>query len=93
MTVIGSALLLATVCGTPMTGTIDLSRASVVARADRAPEAEKTAVTMLVEEAEKRTGIRWMWRTDWPNGAVIVAASRLDDVAAGAEVPEFVRTT
>ena len=78
MTVIGSALLLASVCGTPVTGTIDLSRASVVARAGRVPEAEKTAVTVLVEEAEKRTGIRWTTRIDWPEtGAVIVVASRL----------------
>ena len=53
------ALLLATLCSMPQSGGIDLTAATVVVRENGAPVAEKTAVTVLVEEAEKRTGVRW----------------------------------
>jgi hypothetical protein len=79
-------------CAIPEASTLDLSRASVVARGQEVPEAEKTAVTVLVEEAQKRTGIRWTARTDWPStGAVIVATSKLEDVAGGKDAPEEIR--
>ena len=59
---------------------------------DGAPVAEKTAVTVLVEEAEKRTGIRWPVAAGAAEaGAVIVATSKLDDVAGGIDAPEAVR--
>jgi len=92
MNTICSALLLATTYAMPEPGTLDLSSASVVVRENGVPEAEKTAVTVLVEEAEKRTGVRWTRATNWPKfGAVIVATSKLDDVAGGRDAPEEVR--
>ena len=63
------ASLLATLCSMPQSGGIDLTAATVVVRENGAPEAEKTAVTVLVEEAEKRTGVRWTQRAGWPNRA------------------------
>ena len=78
------ASLVATLCSMPQSGAIDLSASTVVARENGAPVAEKTAVTVLVEEAEKRTGVRWTQRAGWPeSGAVVVATSNLDDVAGG----------
>ena len=60
---------------------IDLARATVVVREAGAGEAEKTAVTALVEEVEKRTGIRWAAQGEWPEaGAVIVATSNPENV-------------
>src|SRR4051794_29172080 len=85
-------LVLLFVSASPGAGTIDLARAMVVAGAHDAPVAEKTAVTVLVEEAEKRTGIRWPVGAEPPrSGAIIVATSKLDDVAGGIEAPEAVR--
>ncbi len=86
------ALLLATLCSMPQSGGIDLTAATVVVRENGAPVAEKTAVTVLVEEAEKRTGIRWTPKAGWPeSGAVIVTTSNLDDVAGGQNAPDEVR--
>ena len=94
MGILCSALLAANVCAMPGAATVDLSRASVVARGGGAAEAEKTAVTVLIEEAFKRTGVRWTPRTDWPQtGAIIVATSKLDDVAGGPDAPADVRKT
>lgn len=56
---------------------LDLARATVVARSGAVPAAEKTAILVLVEEAEKRTGIRWPVRAERPAaGAVIEVATR-----------------
>ncbi len=86
------ASLLATLCSMPQSAGIDLTAATVVVRENGAPDAEKTAVTVLVEEAEKRTGVRWTPRAGWPeSGAVIVATSNLDDVAGGQNAPDEVR--
>ena len=86
------ALLLATLCAMPQSGGIDLTAATVVVRENGAPDAEKTAVTVLVEEAEKRTGVRWTPRAGWPeSGTVIVATSKLDDVAGGQNAPDEIR--
>jgi hypothetical protein len=85
----GCALLVANLCAMPQTGGIDLTSATVVVRENAAPVAEKTAVTVLLEEAEKRTGVRWSSKSGWPDsGAAIVATSKLDDLAGGPRAPE-----
>lgn len=87
-------LLLLTVSPMPDAESLDLSRATVVARRNPEALAEKTAVTVLVEESESRTGIRWPVQADWPKaGAVIVATSTLDEVAGNQHVPEAIRTS
>lgn len=51
---------------------IDLSHATVVTRPGEVAPAEKTAATVLIEEVEKRTGIRLNSSSEWPaNGPVI----------------------
>ena len=45
---------------------IDLTKATVVIRAGDLPAAEKIASTILVEEIERRTGVRLKVVTDWP---------------------------
>ena len=81
MSTVCTALCLALVLEIPDAHKIELARATVVVRERGAAEAERTAVTVLIEEAEKRTGVRWSARSEWPNsGAVIVATSSLDDV-------------
>jgi len=52
---------------------LDLSRAVVVAPAGLS-RLEKKAVTLLVEEVEKRSQIRWEVRTDSPSNGVPVIA-------------------
>jgi hypothetical protein len=44
---------------------LDLTRATVVVR-DAAPLVERTAATVLTEEVEKRTGVRWRTATSCP---------------------------
>ena len=86
------ALLLPNLSAVPQAGAIDLTAATVVVRANGAPVAEKTAVTVLVEEAEKRTGLRWTPRAVWPeSGPVIVTTSKLDDIAGGPNAPDEIR--
>jgi hypothetical protein len=86
------ALLLPNLSAVPQAGAIDLTAATVVVRANGAPVAEKTAVTVLVEEAEKRTGLRWTPRAVWPeSGPVIVTTSKLDDIAGGPKAPDEIR--
>jgi hypothetical protein len=93
MTSLTTSLLLAVVCASPGSGTIDLSGASIVTRGEAASAVEKTAATVLVEEARKRTGIEWKTRTDAPAaGAVIVVTTKLDGPAIGAEPSAAVRT-
>ena len=92
MNFLSIAPLLATLCAMPQAGGIDLTTATVVAREDGAPEAEKTAVTVLIEEAQKRTGVRWKRSAGWPeSGAVVVATSNLDGVAGGQNAPDEIR--
>jgi hypothetical protein len=56
---------------------LDLRSAVVVAPADL-PARQRQALTLLIEEAEKRTGIRWPQMTTWPasNVAVIAVGDR-----------------
>lgn len=73
---------------------LDLSQATVVVRGDEALEVEKTAATVLVEEIEKRTGIRWPIQTDWPSaGPVIALLSGDAESLAGRSVPKVDRET
>jgi hypothetical protein len=89
MSFLRCALLVANLCAMPQTGGIDLTSATVVVRENGAPVAEKTAVTVLLEEAEKRTGVRWSSKSGWPDsGAVIVATSKLDGLAGGPHAPD-----
>ena len=52
---------------------LDLRSAVVVSAPDASPR-QKQALRMLVEEAEKRTGIRWPQMTSWPASNVPVIA-------------------
>lgn len=65
------ALLLC--AGQTLTAGVDLSQAVVVVRPGRLPNAERTAATVLVEEVEKRTGIRLRTSTSWPQGQPVIA--------------------
>jgi len=52
----------------------DLTHAVIVVRpADTAPEVERTAATVLMEEVERRTGIRWKLQSEWPRSGWAVA--------------------
>jgi hypothetical protein len=53
--------------------TIDLRDAVVVVGPGVLPNAEKTAATILVEEIEKRTGVRLNTSTNWPNDRPVIA--------------------
>jgi len=68
------ALALAVCLGGAMSAhALDL-RNAVVVSAPEASARQKQALTMLVEEAEKRTGIRWPQMTAWPASNVPVIA-------------------
>src|ERR1035437_6250209 len=62
---------------------LDLSNAVIVCAPDASPR-QKQAVKMLVEEAEKRTRIRWPQMTAWPTTNVPVIA-----VGLKSALPEF----
>lgn len=77
---------------------LDLTKASVVIRPGTLPAAEATAARVLVEEVEKRTGLRWPITTNWPGrGVVIALASSAGETGwpkvrprpAGPEAPEL----
>lgn len=71
-----AALLLAagTLTGLRVAGAmLDLSQAVVVAPASLNP-VERQAVTMLIEEVEKRSQLRWSASTTWPTNAFTVIA-------------------
>lgn len=56
---------------------IDLRDAVVVVRDGRLPAAEQSAVQVLIEEVEKRTGLLWQQTNRWPaNRPVIAVTSR-----------------
>ena len=54
-------------------GTIDLSQAVVVVRPGPLANAEKAAAAALIEELEKRSGIRLKESTSWPEGKPVIA--------------------
>ncbi|GMW03574.1 MAG: hypothetical protein AMXMBFR84_47080 [Candidatus Hydrogenedentota bacterium] len=68
--------------------TIDLGNATVVVRSGKVPLVEQTAATVLVEEVEKRTGIRWPVSTTWPKvGKAIAVLSGTSNTLKGKHVP------
>lgn len=71
---------------------LDLSRAVVVTRGDRASRVERTAATVLVEEVEKRTGLRWKIAAELASEApVIVVTASPDGATWSPSVPKSVR--
>jgi hypothetical protein len=52
---------------------LDLSNAIIIS-ADNTPSPERKAVQMLIEEVEKRTGLRWARATSWPTNNTPVIA-------------------
>lgn len=70
---------------------IDLSHATVVVRNGDIPVAERTAAQVLVEEVEKRTGVRWPTSEQWPaEGAVVAVLSVVGDGKIGGRKPSSV---
>src|SRR5436190_24188125 len=61
---------------------LDLNKA-VVVYPPKLSTPERKAITMLVEEVEKRTQIRWTAQSNWPNsaGAAIALGRLLSDNA------------
>src|SRR3990170_3599110 len=70
----------------------DLKQAMVVTRGEKAPVAEQTAATVLIEEVEKRTGVRWPKATALPaKGPAIVVSSALDNAEWSKAAPQELR--
>ena len=68
---------------------INLRDAVVVTRPSDLPLAEQSAATVLIEEVEKRTGIRLHRSTSWPADKVVIAISTRTNVPGwGREVPQ-----
>lgn len=74
---------------------LDLTRATVVVRsAASAPLVERTAATVLVEETEKRAGVKWPVGTNWPTqGWAVALISGKSASLGGVAAPERVRTS
>ena len=73
----------------PSVEAINLREAVVVTRSGDLPPAEQSAATVLIEEVEKRTGIRLHRSTSWPAGKVVIAiASRTNVTGWGRELPQ-----
>ena len=76
---------------------IDLRDAVIVSRPGELPNGEKMAAVVLVEEVEKRTGVRLRAATSWPERQPVIAITtaksvtgweRQPPVHAGADLPE-----
>jgi len=67
---------------------LDLKDAVVVVRPGDLPNAEQAAATVLIEEVEARTGLRWPVVNSWPaKGAVIALTSENSVPGWGRELP------
>jgi len=67
---------------------VNLTDSVVVIRPGDRPNAERAAATVLIEEVEKRTGLRWATSTTWPSGRTAIAITSSPEVAGwGREVP------
>lgn len=87
-TVGGIFLTLIQCYGMWSTAGADLSEAVVVIRSGDLPNAERAATTVLVEELEKRTGIRLPTSTEWPTNQTVIAISSEPAVSSwGRRVP------
>ncbi len=92
MSLMTISLLMAALCASPDVGKLDFTRATIVERGAGASATEKTAVLVLIEEAEKRAGVRWRSRSGLPNsGPIIIATAKLDGFEPAKEIPEAVR--
>jgi hypothetical protein len=78
-----SLLLLAAI---PSVAAIDLGSAVVVVRPGMAPNAEKAAATVLIEELAKRSGLHLAVSTTWPPDKPVIA------ITSEANVPQWART-
>jgi hypothetical protein len=68
---------------------INLRDAVVVTRPGELPRVEQSAATVLIEEVEKRTGIRLRSATAWPAGKVAIAITSQPNVPGwGRQVPQ-----
>ena len=87
-------LFLLLVAGLPRVAALDLSRAVVVFPPDSSAR-ERKAVTMLVEEVEKRTQIHWPTQTTWPatNQVVIAIGTRSSIKIFGGETSRAISET
>jgi len=65
--------------------TVDLRDAVVVVRPGVLPNAEKTAATVLVEEVEKRTGLRLNTSSTWPADRPVIAITSVGSSVTKAE--------
>ena len=79
-------LLLLCVGGLLPAFAMDLSRA-VIVTPPHMPAREKKAVMMLVEEVQKRTGIRWDETNGWPEGGKTVILAGTKSEVAGVAGP------
>jgi hypothetical protein len=72
---------------------LDLSRAVVATRGDKASLVEQTAATVLIEEVEKRTGNAWQKTEDIDEltPAIVITKSLEGKAVAKAEIPETLR--
>lgn len=52
---------------------LDLTHATIVTRGQFAPLPERTAVTVLVQEVQKRSGVAWTTGTHWPKSGWAIA--------------------
>jgi hypothetical protein len=99
---IGASLVLVLSFGLPgvcQTGPdLALAKATVLIRAGVLPPAEETATQVLVEEVERRTGLRWKISQVWPQDGVVIAIASGPGEAGwlrtmprrqGANLPEF----
>ncbi len=60
---------------------VELVRSTIVIPDGLADEVERTAVSSLVEEVEKRAGVRWAVQGEWPESGPVIA------VTSGGEGP------
>lgn len=66
----------------PIAAALDLSRAVVVVRPGDVAAPERTAARVLVEEIEKRGGVRLEMRSEWPAGGAVIAVTGAQSVPA-----------
>src|SRR5580658_107983 len=80
-----AALGVLLLCGGSSGAGIDLSQEVIVVRPGVLPNAETTAAKVLMEEVEKRTGIRLAASTNWPDGKPAIAITSVKKPGVGAE--------